>query len=88
MTIVDFDQSIVEQFGRFTPLVVPDRFLTIAVQLLLTGFMFVIAFVSYEVIHSTTKSRSLTKEVTLALAASVLLGVGSLMAMLGVGLFV
>jgi TRAP-type C4-dicarboxylate transport system permease small subunit len=88
MTVVDFDPTVVEQYGKFTPLVEPDRFLTLAVQLLLTGFVCVIAFVSYEVIHSTAKSRSLTKEITLAVAASVLLGVGALMAMLGVGLFV
>lgn len=88
MSIVTFDQSYLDKFTAFTPVVEPDRFLSLGVQLLLSGFVLVIAFVSYEVIHSTVKSRSLVKEISLATAASVLLGMGSVMAALGVGLYI
>jgi TRAP-type C4-dicarboxylate transport system permease small subunit len=88
MSIVRFDKTLVDGFEKFNPIVEQERFLTLAVQLLLTGFLCVVAFLSYEVTHSTTKSRSIVKEIVLAVVASVLLGVGILMAMLGVGLFV
>jgi ABC-type tungstate transport system substrate-binding protein len=47
-----------------------------------------VGFVSYEVIHSTVKSRSLVKELSLAAVASVLIGFGTVVGMVGVGLYV
>jgi TRAP-type C4-dicarboxylate transport system permease small subunit len=88
MSIVLFNQEFLDKFREFTPMVEPDRFLSLAVQLLLAGFVCVIAFVSYEVIHSTSKSRSLVKEISIATVASILLGVGSVMAGLGLGLYI
>ncbi len=88
MSITQLDPESLSRFNRFVPLVEPHNVLRIAVQLLLAGFVCVVAFVSYEVINSTAKSRSLVKEITLATGASVFLGVGTLMAMLGVGLYV
>ncbi len=88
MTLVQFDESTLSKFGPFKPFLAPDNFLTIAVQLLLAGFLCVVAFVSYEVIHSTSKSRSLVKELSLATVASVLIGFGTVVGMVGVGLYV
>ena len=88
MSITLLDAESLSRFDRFIPLVEPTNFIRIAVQLLLAGFVCVVAFVSYEVINSTAKSRSLVKEISLATGASVFLGVGTLMAMLGVGLYV
>lgn len=72
----------------FKPLVSPSDFFSHAVVLLLAGFGVLVSLISYEVTHPTTKSRSLTKELTLAASASALLGVGALMAMLASGLYV
>lgn len=86
MTLVNsIDET---RFGAFVPVVDPANFLTFAVRFLLLGFVCVVTFVAYEVINSTTKSRSIVKEFSMAAAASILLGMGSLLAMLGLGLYV
>ena len=84
----EFDQETLNRFGPFIPVVEPDNFLTIAARLLLLGFVCVIMFTAYQVINSTVISRSLVKEFSMAAAASALLGMGSLLAMLGLGLYV
>ena len=88
MTLVELEDINLERFGPFQPLIAPENFLTIAVQLLLVGCVCLVGFVSYEVIHSTVKSRSLVKELSLAAVASVLIGFGTVVGMVGVGLYV
>lgn len=75
-------------YGQYVPLINPSDFSSHAFSLLVLGFILVIAFVSYEVAHTTIKSRSIVKEFTLASGASILLGTGTLLAMLGAGLYV
>lgn len=86
--ISQFDESTISNFSKFVPLVNPADFVSHAVTLLLLGFLCVVAFVSYHVVHSTSKSRSLFNEITLASSASIFLGTGTLLAMLGAGLYV
>ena len=83
-----FDINSVNIVGSFKPLVDPKDFLWHSILLLLAGFSVLVALIGYEVTHPTIKSRSLTKEMTLATSASMLLGVGALMAMLASGLYV
>ena len=78
----------VSGYTKFIPLVDPSNFIGHAVKLLALGFICVMAFMSYEVANPTAKRRSLAKEFSIAGAASVLLGMGVLMAMLGAGLYV
>ena len=83
-----FNASSMSSFGPFRSLVDPSEFLSHAVTLLLLGSIVVIAFISFEVTHKTNKSRSLLTEFSMAATASVLLGMGALMAMLAGGLYV
>jgi TRAP-type C4-dicarboxylate transport system permease small subunit len=83
-----FDESEIQRFSAFVPLVDPRDLTSHAVTLLLLGFLCVVAFVSYHVVHSTPKSRSLVTEISLASSASIFLGTGTLLAMLGAGLYV
>jgi len=88
MKITQLDESSIIGFSKFVPLVNPSDLISHAVTLILLGFICVVAFVSYHVVHSTPKSRSLFNEITLASTASVFLGTGTLLAMLGAGLYV
>ena len=88
MTVVEFSQETLSKFRPFVPIIEPADFLTHAVRLLLLGFVCVVTFVAYQVINSTSNSRSLVKEFSMAASASVLIGMGSLLAMLGLGLYV
>ena len=88
MELKPFSPELLEKYREFSPVVDPNEFIGISIKLLLVGFIIVVAFLSYEVTHTTIQSRSIVKEFTLASSASITLGAGILFAMLGAGLYV
>ena len=88
MSLKPFDSAVLKQYSAFVPVVDPNELVDYSIKFLVIGFILVIAFVSYEVTHTTVHTRSLVKEFTLASSASIMLGVGALMGMLGAGLYV